>query len=497
MIYLIGFTFIRSWQRQLYTSIQKLLRIKGKDTHLDINNLGEISYGEMFEKDPLPELDYNTTDAYGSHIPTVLAANDTENSTIEQDPPDNQQENTDSLFHHSEYSQYQSNDTEKQITSQEHITGDSVQLLPQNESKSNAMHLEQELSVEDDTALNCTTKSDKTDSRSTTVTLSIFVVIRASFFICPLWFLANVFFNYSLSLTSVSSNTILSTTSSLFTFLLGLVFLRKSENFSATRFSACVGTLIGVFIIAYSDEKSGEGLLGDAFALISAVFYACYSVSIKRFLPENSASMPMFFGKVLVTTLVIIILVFIKLTVANYHSFVFTNNATGFLGLFNFIILFPGLLLLNYIHIPGINGDRPFETFSLPSFKQFFSLAINGLIGTVLSDMLWAKSVQLTSPVVSTIGLSLTIPLAIISDLVIQLIKEISDWVQIVTSTFSVWYILGSLIVVLSFTCANLSYQFGTKLKSYDSLQVCYEFAKSKLFHPAKSESNLLDMRTS
>ena len=38
-----------------------------------------------------------------------------------------------------------------------------------------------------------------------------------------------------------------------------------------------------------------------------------------------------------------------------------------------------------------------------------------GLFDNVLSDLLWAKAVILTSPTVSTIGINMTIPLSIIS----------------------------------------------------------------------------------
>lgn len=46
----------------------------------------------------------------------------------------------------------------------------------------------------------------------------------------------------------------------------------------------------------------------------------------------------------------------------------------------------------------------------------FGFLVLNGFCNNVLSDYLWARSVVLTSPTVATIGLSITIPLAMISD---------------------------------------------------------------------------------
>ena len=43
-------------------------------------------------------------------------------------------------------------------------------------------------------------------------------------------------------------------------------------------------------------------------------------------------------------------------------------------------------------------------------------IVLNGLADNVLSDYLWARSIVLTSPTVATVGLSLTIPLAFLSD---------------------------------------------------------------------------------
>ncbi|KAI3712732.1 hypothetical protein L1987_71297 [Smallanthus sonchifolius] len=48
---------------------------------------------------------------------------------------------------------------------------------------------------------------------------------KVSLLICPFWFLAQLSFNLSLKYTTVTSNTILSSSSSLFTFLVSLVFL--------------------------------------------------------------------------------------------------------------------------------------------------------------------------------------------------------------------------------------------------------------------------------
>lgn len=47
-------------------------------------------------------------------------------------------------------------------------------------------------------------------------------------------------------------------------------------------------------------------------------------------------------------------------------------------------------------------------------------MCISGFFNNVISDYLWARSVVLTSSTVATVGLSITIPLAMISDFIVQ-----------------------------------------------------------------------------
>lgn len=54
--------------------------------------------------------------------------------------------------------------------------------------------------------------------------------------------------------------------------------------------------------------------------------------------------------------------------------------SSGFVGLFNLLLLWPGFLLLHY---------TGFEAFELPSQMVWTYILINGLIGTVVSEFLW------------------------------------------------------------------------------------------------------------
>jgi solute carrier family 35 protein F5 len=52
----------------------------------------------------------------------------------------------------------------------------------------------------------------------------------------------------------------------------------------------------------------------------------------------------------------------------------------GFVGLFNLILLWPLFFILHYGH---------WEEFEWPNPHQWTFLIVNGLIGTVVSEVLW------------------------------------------------------------------------------------------------------------
>jgi drug/metabolite transporter (DMT)-like permease len=73
-----------------------------------------------------------------------------------------------------------------------------------------------------------------------------------------------------------------------------------------------------------------------------------------------------------------------------FHELIFL----GFVGLFNLLSLWPFIIVLHYTGA---------EVFDPPSALTMGYLTANGLIGTVLSDLLWCKVVVLTSPLVATL----------------------------------------------------------------------------------------------
>lgn len=130
------------------------------------------------------------------------------------------------------------------------------------------------------------------------------------------------------------------------------------------------------------------------------------AVLLKKFAPEEGTlNMPMFFG---------------------------------FLGLFHTIICLPLLLLL---HCLGV------ETFQ-PISRQLLSfLTFNAVFGTVLSNVLWAKAIILTSPLIVNLGTSTSIPLSFLADYLNPHANPPNMAPQ---------YLLGALLVLGSFVLVSL-----------------------------------------
>ena len=144
----------------------------------------------------------------------------------------------------------------------------------------------------------------------------------------------------------MQSNTILSSASSLFTFLVSLAFL--GEKFTWVKLVSVLLCMGGTIIVSLGDSQTGlsnvasNPLLGDIFALVSAGLYAVYITLIRKKLPDDdeksgSPSMAQFLG---------------------------------FLGLFNLIIFLPVALILNFTKL------EPFNTLT---WKQFGLIVGKGM----------------------------------------------------------------------------------------------------------------------
>ncbi|OLN84435.1 putative vacuolar membrane protein [Colletotrichum chlorophyti] len=231
---------------------------------------------------------------------------------------------------------------------------------------------------------------------------------------CMLWFFANYFASACLEYTSVGSVTILNSTSSVWT----LVFcaLMGVEGFTMRKFIGVLASLTGIVLISTvdlsgsSDENrgsfphktTGQIAIGDLMAFVSAIIYGLYVTVMKRRVGnEDRVNMPLFFGLV---------------------------------GLFNLVFLWPIFFLL---HFTGL------EPFQLPPTGKIWIIVIANSLSSFISDMSWAYAMLLTTPLVVTVGLSLTIPLSLIGEMIQY--GQYSSWV----------YWVGAAVVLVSFLFVN------------------------------------------
>ncbi|KAL7823938.1 hypothetical protein V8C26DRAFT_384353 [Trichoderma gracile] len=235
-----------------------------------------------------------------------------------------------------------------------------------------------------------------------------------SFEFCMLWFMANYLASACLEYTSVASVTILTSTSSVWTLVFGSMF--GVETFSLRKLVGVVASLAGIVLISMvdlsgeSDENRGsfphktpgQIALGDAMAFLSAVVYGIYVTVMKRRVgDEDKVNMQLFFGLV---------------------------------GLFNLALLWPLFFILHW------TGIEPFE---LPPTSQIWAIIIINAVASFVSDISWALAMLLTTPLVVTVGLSLTIPLSLVGEMV--------QYQQY--SSFVYW--IGAAVVFVSFVFVN------------------------------------------
>ncbi|KAJ4798640.1 solute carrier family 35 protein (DUF914) [Rhynchospora pubera] len=219
---------------------------------------------------------------------------------------------------------------------------------------------------------------------------------KVSILICPFWFFAQLTFNLSLKYTTVTSNTILSSTSSLFTFLVALFFL--GEKFTWIKLGSVLMCMAGTIIVSLADSNSNSNaiatnpLLGDILTLLSAGLYAIYITLIRKKLPDEKE------GK----------------------GEASTAQFLGFLGLFNMLLFLPVVLVLHFARI---------EPFHRLTWQQVGLIIGKGLLDNVLSDYLWAKAIHLTTTTVATAGLTIQVPIAAVVDSITGHAPHLLDYV--------------------------------------------------------------------
>jgi solute carrier family 35 protein F5 len=127
--------------------------------------------------------------------------------------------------------------------------------------------------------------------------------------IAPFWWIANWSFNAALSGTSLASSIVISSTCSVFAFLLAVFY--REENFSWMTFMSLILGMLGTALTAWHDAKDmdldsscvkncDDALWGDLLALVSAVGFGINAIQIRLLCPADEAlySMTLLLGYV-------------------------------------------------------------------------------------------------------------------------------------------------------------------------------------------------------
>lgn len=235
-----------------------------------------------------------------------------------------------------------------------------------------------------------------------------------------IYFAYNALVMLALQYTSASNQTVLGSTTAVFTLFIG-VYLNIDRL--TIKKLACVATsLLGVVLINISEQgatssddenkfKPKNPALGNFYALLGALCYAMY-------------------------------LLVMKLECGTENKTTNERQLFGCVGVFTFLFGIPVLCVVHYFGI---------EEFQLPPNLAVFSMILINSVFSVISDYVTILAMLLTSPLVTSLALTSSIPIAIFCDFMILALtggENNSSTSSLLTYAFGVLSILMSVILI-------------------------------------------------
>ncbi|KAM9920174.1 hypothetical protein OXX59_007407 [Metschnikowia pulcherrima] len=241
-------------------------------------------------------------------------------------------------------------------------------------------------------------------------------VFLLAFQVACIYLCYNVMVLSSLKYTSASNQTILGSTTTFFTLCLGT--LLKVDRFSMKKVICVVSSLIGVILINIGSEDLSGGpsakssskspVFGNFLALIGAFFYALYLLTMKLKCGTGSK----------------------------------TTNERELFGWVGVITLAVGIPLLIVVHMLGI------EEFQLPLDSSVLVMVLINAVFSVTSDYVTILAMLLTSPLVTSLALTSSIPITIFVDFIILDYEGESSTSRLLLYGFGVVSIMLSVILI-------------------------------------------------
>lgn len=285
--------------------------------------------------------------------------------------------------------------------------------------------------------------------------LSLIILI-----VSPIWFISGYSWYLSLAHTSVTANTIIANSSFIWTLILSIFLLQ--EKISSLKIACCFFCFCGLIIVTFAGDNSDEDgvdqtKLGFFLACLSTVLNSAYDVFYKRFAPskknkaiENESEEKLMNNQSIngVEENEILehenssekeeIEVSKKDDVALVDKEVPLIDALLFLGLTGFfmaIFFWPGIPILNWLGI---------EEFEVPTKSISLLLFFNVVLEMATTLGIFA-TISWTSPMFTDITLLITIPTAVVFDVIIHgYILPLYGWIGVVM------IVLGFLCIILA-----------------------------------------------
>lgn len=197
-------------------------------------------------------------------------------------------------------------------------------------------------------------------------------------YLAVLWYLGNCFYNLSIMTTSISSANTLSNSSIVFILTIKILYLKSSCSIYRILGLIIISIALGGLFWVDSGNSSSKksSIIGDFYSILGALIYSVFALYLKQMYKKFK----------------------------NHLNLV---EVFGFIGLYTIFVI---PLFLIFLHLTGL------ERCEIPNKEQYCYILINAFIGTILCDLLQNYSNILLSPHIVSFGLTLTIPVSYIWD---------------------------------------------------------------------------------